>query len=69
MRNRTIQLYIHHKVKLNLGTAHRKLTYMDDSSGASSNYYFDCDDDDKESRTLAGQLVKYFFLTLNKKAK
>ena len=58
---RAIQLYIHHKVKLNLRTAHLKLTSMDDNSGASNNYYddWDVDDGDKESRTLAGQLSKY----------
>lgn len=57
---RAIQLYIHHKVKLNLRTAHLKLTSKDDNVGTSNNnFYDDCDDEGKESRTLAGQLSTY----------
>jgi len=62
---KAIQLYIHHKVKLNLKSAHLNLTSMEDNlSSPSSNYdgygydYGD-DGDDEESKTLAGQLSKY----------
>jgi mitochondrial chaperone BCS1 len=61
---KAIQLYLHHKIKLDLRAANLDLTSMDDKSfNQYGGSYYDCDNDDEDSgrnrKTPFGVLSKY----------